>query len=51
MAKASPDAGLLQGFADKDNCIFGQDEEAHLRTGKALICGKRKGTKFAISHS
>jgi hypothetical protein len=26
--ESSPNAGLLQGFADKDNCTFGQDARA-----------------------
>ncbi|MEE1657375.1 hypothetical protein VB618_14295 [Microvirga sp. CF3062] len=31
MAKASPDAVLLQGFEEKDNFAFGQDVQARSR--------------------
>jgi hypothetical protein len=31
MAKASPDAGLLQGFREKDNCAFRQGAWARSR--------------------
>jgi hypothetical protein len=51
MAKASPDVGLLQGFAEKDNCAFGQGAQARLRTGKAFIVGERKRLEIAISNS
>jgi hypothetical protein len=51
MAKASPDVGLLQGFAEKDNCAFGQGAQTHLRKGGAFIIEKRKGLEVAISKS
>jgi hypothetical protein len=41
IAEASPDARLLQGFAEKDNCTFGQGIWA--RSERAEKAGARKG--------
>jgi hypothetical protein len=50
MAKSSPDAGLLQGFAEKDNCTFGQDAQTRSRMSErsGVRIGGSRGCDFEL---